>query len=407
MADGAQAPSTARFARKREAIIAAATVILNRQGVKGTTLADVAASVGLITTSVTYYFKKKEDLAAACFLASIERLTQLTTTAAKEASPRQRLFRLLDLYLVLDRRIRDGQEPAIANLSDVRALRQDNSAPVLRALLNLYLQVSDLFEGDGGAALDRRGAMARAYMLMEQIFWSRAWLPRYEVEDYERVRDRMFDILAHGLAAPGSTWHPRLLLAETNDAGAASAHETFLRAATRLINQRGYRGASVDLISAELNVTKGSFYHHNEAKDDLVVDCFAHSFEVIRRVQSAGLQMEGDGWTRLTSVARTLAEYQLSDQGPLLRSSALSALPASIRAVMVDRSSRLSGRFAAMISDGIADGSIRPVDPAIAAQMINATLNAAADLRASEAGVTRDDVADFYAKPILVGVFSQ
>ena len=49
--------ATARYAAKKEAILAAATTILNRQGVKGMTLADVAAEVGLITTSVTYYYR--------------------------------------------------------------------------------------------------------------------------------------------------------------------------------------------------------------------------------------------------------------------------------------------------------------------------------------------------------------
>jgi len=407
MADGAHAPSTARFARKREAIIAAATAILNRQGVKGTTLADVAVSVGLITTSVTYYFKKKEDLAAACFLASLERLNALIATALSEDTPQKRLHRLLDLYLDLDRRIRAGEEPAIAILSDVRALSPEHLKPVWHALLNIYLRLSDLFEGAAGSALDRRGAMARAYVLMEQIFWSPAWLPRYDVEDYPRVRDRMYDILVHGLAASGAVWRPEQLEAQADIGEAPTAHETFLLAATRLINQRGYRGASVELISAQLNVTKGSFYHHNDAKDDLVVACFERSFEVVRRVQSAGLRMDGDGWTKLSSVARSLAEHQLSERGPLLRASALSALPEPIRAQMVDQFSRLSGRFAAMISDGIADGSIRAVDPSIAAQMINATLNAAADLRASQSGFTRDDVAEFYVKPMLTGVFSR
>jgi AcrR family transcriptional regulator len=51
MMDGDAAPaSTPRYAQKKEAILAAATAILNRQGVKGMTLADVAAEVGLITT---------------------------------------------------------------------------------------------------------------------------------------------------------------------------------------------------------------------------------------------------------------------------------------------------------------------------------------------------------------------
>jgi len=403
MADGTTAPSTARFARKREAIIAAATVILNRQGVKGATLADVAASVGLITTSVTYYFKKKEDLAAACFLSSIERLDALVTEALREATPHKRLHRLLDLYLSLDREIRQGEAPAIAYLSDVRALGDDVLEPVWLALLDLYRRLSSLFYP--GGAVDQRGAMARAYVLMEQIFWSPAWLFRYDLDDYPRVRDRMFDILAHGLAVPGAAWDP-ILLPNACASAVTTGQETFLLAATRLINQRGYRGASVEKISAQLNVTKGSFYHHNDAKDDLVVACFERSFEVIRRVQTAGQQLPGSQWTRLSSIARTLAEHQLSDQGPLLRSSALSALPEPIREQMVEQSSRISSRFAAMISDGIADGSIRPVDPAIAAQMLNATLNAASDLRASQSGVTREEVGAFYAKPMLMGLFS-
>jgi len=69
--------ATVRYNKKKEAIIAAAAGILNRRGVRGMTLADVAASVDLITTSVTYYFKKKEDLAVACYLRGIERFDAL------------------------------------------------------------------------------------------------------------------------------------------------------------------------------------------------------------------------------------------------------------------------------------------------------------------------------------------
>ena len=51
----AVAKSTDRFERKREAILDAATRILNRKGIKGLTLGDTAAAVDLSTTSVTYY----------------------------------------------------------------------------------------------------------------------------------------------------------------------------------------------------------------------------------------------------------------------------------------------------------------------------------------------------------------
>src|ERR1700748_1744048 len=122
MDDASVSPtSTVRYAKKRDAIVAAATHILNLRGVKGMTLADVAASVGLITTSVTYYFKRKEDLAAACFLDGIARLDALIDAPLAQADPPSRLARFIDLYLDLDRRIRLGEAAPIAVFSDTRA----------------------------------------------------------------------------------------------------------------------------------------------------------------------------------------------------------------------------------------------------------------------------------------------
>src|SRR5580698_10016911 len=92
---------TARFSRKREAILAAATDVLNQRGVRGMTLAEVAERVGLITTSVTYYFRKKDELAAACFLSGIERLGALVHEARHELPISARLRRLLELYIGL------------------------------------------------------------------------------------------------------------------------------------------------------------------------------------------------------------------------------------------------------------------------------------------------------------------
>ncbi|HEY2661047.1 MAG TPA: TetR/AcrR family transcriptional regulator [Caulobacteraceae bacterium] len=412
--DGTSAPvtpvsETDRYRRKRVAIVSAAADIINHRGVKGMTLADVASHVGLITTSVTYYFKKKEDLAEACFQDAILRLDAVVSEALTEADPPARLHRFLDLYLQQSRSIREGLAPPLAGLSDIRALTEPHRTRALDSYANLFRKVRTLFQSPDLEWMSLRRATARTYLLMEQVFWLAAWLPRYDLEDYPRVRERMFDILINGLMAAGGTWAPKLL--ENWEPAAidctARSRDAFYLAATRLINRFGYRGVSVERISAELNVTKGSFYHHNDAKDDLVVACFERSFAMVRRAQSVAMSGPGDSWEKLSAVARTLVEHQLSEDGPLLRTSALSALPEAMRIRMVDASNRLSARFAAMISDGIAEGVVRPVDPMIAAQMMGATLNAAADLRDGPAGVTQEAIADLYAKPLLTGVFSR
>jgi hypothetical protein len=71
---------------------------------------------------------------------------------------------------------------------------------------------------------------------------------------------------------------------------------------------------------------------------------------------------------------------------------------------MIGQSGRLSDRFAAMISDGVAEGSLRPVDPFIAAQMLGATLNAAADLPFLLRGVEARVAAQLYARPFFTGL---
>jgi AcrR family transcriptional regulator len=409
--DTTPSSSTDRYNKKKEAIIAAAVGILNRRGVRGMTLADVAASVDLITTSVTYYFRKKEDLAVACFLRGIERYDALIAEALTESEPRERLRRFLGAYLALNRRIREGDEAPIAIFSDIRALKEPYLPTVGQAYGPFFRKVRSLFRAPGYEWLNRRIATARTHMLLEQIYWAGAWLPRYEVEDYARVGERMFDILANGIAPAGAGWEPKDLSfardAPEQADSADNSRETFLAAATRLINQRGYRGASVEKISEQLNVTKGSFYHHNEAKDELVVECFERSFAVMRRAQSAALELKANQWQRISSAAAALAEFQLSDGGPLLRTSALSALPEQMRQTMVDHANRVSERFAAMISDGVADKSIRPVDPYIAAQMLNATLNGASDLAFTIPDLRRDELGVLSAKPMLMGLFSK
>jgi AcrR family transcriptional regulator len=400
MAHRAVVRATDRFERKREAILDAATLILNRRGVKGLTLGVAAAAVDLSTTSVTYYFKRKDDLAAACMLRGVEALTAMVETALAEPTPQTRLHRLLTLYLERVRLSAVGKAPALPELSDLRALNQPQRAGVAQAFMKMFRRLRQIFDAPELSWLSRGRRTARTHMLLEQLFWASAWLPKYDPEDYPRLRERMYDILTGGMAGDHSVWGPLPIPAAQlapRDRHEMS-RETFLLAATRLINSRGYRGASVDKISAELNVTKGSFYHHNDAKDDLVVACFERTFEVMTRVHQ---------WTRLSSAAAALAEYQLSEHGPLLRSSALAALPETIRLHMVQHSNRVSDRFGSMISDGIAEGSIRPVDPFIAAQMLNATLNAGAELGFWVPGVSQKAAPAVFIRPLLMGIFER
>jgi AcrR family transcriptional regulator len=394
--------ATPRFERRKEAVLAAAIAVLNKEGLKGMTLADVAGRVGLTTTSVTYYFRKKDVLAAECFRHGLRRFEPLVSEAARQPDLAGRLRRLLDLYLQLQARVRRGEEPPMTIFSDIRALAEPHRAEVIAAFRQLFHNIRALFEAPGYEHLDRLARSTRAHVLIEQLLWSVAWLPRYDVEDFPRILERMFDILAHGLAGSGRDWAPAAI--EMTPAPADPGLDAFLRAATPLINARGYRGVSVTEIAAQLNLTKGSFYHHLDAKDDIVVACFERTFEVMRAAQLAAQDQGGDPWATLSGAVAALVARQVTADGLMLRSSALQALPEPIRVATAWRAGRLSQRFGSMIADGAAQGSIRPVDPFIAAQMVSAAINAAADLIAWTDPMTPPVAVDLYARPALMGL---
>ncbi|MBD8640731.1 TetR/AcrR family transcriptional regulator [Sphingomonas sp. CFBP 13733] len=398
--DGEQ--GTKRFRAKRDAILAAAAEAINEQSAKGMTFADVARRVGLNTTSVTYYFKRKEDLAAAAFENTLDYLLRMLDEAMVEQTPQARVARYLALNMARLGRIQRGEEKAFAVLSDLRATED----PIRSRLMNGWREVfrrTRLLWGPSTGRAQTDIQSARAHVLLENTFWLPIWLTRYEPDQYARVEARLMDVFAHGIAGPGARWAPTLLDLSHDDA--EPGREAFLLAATRLINELGYRGASVQKIASELNVTKGSFYHHLDAKDDLVIACYRRSFDTIADAQGRGEAEGGSYWHKLSSTVATLLDVQFAERGPLLRTTALSGLPPSVRDAMVERSNGIARRYAGMMMDGIGEGSIRAVDALIAAQALMAVQNAAFDMRKWASTMPRERAVAMYASTLMYGLF--
>jgi len=411
MGEGTQpkASETERFERRRQDVIHAASALINELGVKGTTFAELARSVGLNATSITYYFDRKDKLVVAVYEATLDWLETAARDAAAKATPAERLRSFIAAHVTLRRRIRDGESGLITALSEIRTLDEAQQRPLLAQYARVVDHVRAFF-GEGREGLRRSLDTARAHVLLEAMFWWPVWSLRYSTRDFDRLEARMFDIFARGLAGDGCGWDTETLdngawRADAGDDGETA--DAFLRSATVMINQRGYRGASVNRIAAALNVTKGSFYHHHSAKDDLVFDCFERSYDRLSAVQLAAGEIEGDWWTRIASALSELIDLQFRDPMPLLRTTALQALPSDERGSVVVRSNRLANRFAGMLSDGIADGSVRAVDPLVASQLIMPALNAAYEARGWAARQPDPALAvKLYAWTLCAGVFT-
>ncbi|MXO63863.1 TetR family transcriptional regulator [Altererythrobacter oceanensis] len=374
---------TKRYGEKRQAIVHAASVLINEAGVKATTLSEVARAIGLNATSITYYFSRKEQLVVAVYEETLDLMEQMAREALREPDPESRLRKYISLHVSLRRRIRKGAQGLVTALSEIRTLDpewQDHLLLRYRAIV----ETIRAFFGPANSDAERAAQSAKAHILLETMMWWPVWSLRYSILDFPRVEDRLFDVLAHGIPSQKGAWEP-VPFAErpwrTDEDHPPSQNEEFLRAATVMINQRGYRGASVNRIAESLNVTKGSFYHHHDAKDDLVLACFQHSYDRLSAVQMAGVEGEGSYWQRLVSVLHELLDLQFADPTPLLRTTALQSLDRDQKTDVVTRSNRLARRFAGMLIDGMADGSVRMIDPLVASQVLMPALNGAYEAR--------------------------
>lgn len=396
---------TRRYEARRNAILASAVQELNHRGLRGMTLGEVAARLDLVPTGVIYYFKNKEELASACYMRALDRFEALITDGISETLPQAKVERFIRAFFDFKREAEEGTAERIAIFSDVRTL---NAAAVNERYVEMFRHLRRLLDGPGATRLPRLHRNARAHLLLSETTWAPAWLRDFELADYCRAAARMSAILTEGLAAPGAAWPtPRKLdLTHADDPDADASSELFLRAATELINAEGYHGASVERISARLNVSKGAFYHHNETKDELVVACFQRAFDIMWRAIRAAEQGGVCGLEVLVSFSAALVEHQLGGGAPLLRTSALVTVPESIRPALMAKFDRLSRRFASILSDGIADGSIRPVDVNVGAELITGMINAAAELHDFAPGLTPEAATDHYVRPLFEGLLS-
>lgn len=370
---------TARWEEKREAILDAAMHVLNRTGLSGFRLSEVAAEIGLKRPSIVYYFANVEELAEAVYHRALDQIEGRVTLAAAEDNPPARLKKLLELELDYHAAQREGRAVRRPQLGEIRALSSDRRRVLGRRYHKILSDVSAMLD-----IADRRLRMINRLgpplVVMESLFWLPAWLDQYESWAFPHVRDAMLETLLDGLMLNGRKSSAAILGEPPRIQRKAIDQDDYLRSASRLICDWGVRGTAIDRISSDLGVTKGSFYHHIAQKHELIEACFTQSQQRLSEIQRRASEREMSHADRVNSVASTIIAIQLDGRFPLLRTSALPAVSAEARAKIITQSTRNFRWFASEISAAIASGAMHARDPHIAAQIVGVTINAVYDL---------------------------
>lgn len=148
-----------------------------------------------------------------------------------------------------------------------------------------------------------------------------------------------------------------------------------LRTAAQLFAANGYEATSLDMIADRLGMHKATLYHYVQGKESILYQCLVKSFADLESVMASMEERSVPVLERLRRFVRSLALAQNNDFGRclvLVGSRPLDLVPdGEIRQFQ----RRLDNTVRALLTEGMADGTVRPCHPGMVSAMLFGALN--------------------------------
>ncbi len=372
---------------KLQTILSEAARLFNFQGTRATTLGDIARSIGLTKTSLYYYARNKEELVYKCYLASCDAGDEIMAEASQDAETGlECLCNFVKIFFTRWEEINQGKRPYTAMLIEIPTLASEHQEEIeTRVDKHFNTMLRFLRRGIKDGSLSDCAPIPTTQAFLAIVYWSYVWFGAVPVEKRSAAIEQLFNLIKSGISA--DTYQFSNISFPVFDTGLPAGFDrdkqneikrnAFLQVGSQMFNQRGYMGTSLDDVAEQLDVTKGAFYYHIQNKEDLLYQCFQRTLELIDdMIERAGKDGQ-NGAEKIELVLRYLFNVQLSDDGPLIAYRCLPSLGIERRKEILKQTQASSDRLGNFISEGIADGSIRNVNPGIIENAIAGTVDAA------------------------------
>lgn len=180
--------------------------------------------------------------------------------------------------------------------------------------------------------------------------------------------------------------------------------EAVLRTAVQLFLEQGYHRATLNEVAERLNITKPALYNYFRSKDEILFECWLlgqeRVDEIIADIDSAG----GNGLVRLRKLVRAYAEVMATDFGASLVRFDPRDLNARNSKIVRAAKKDIDRTLRTYISEGIADGSIKPCDVKLSAFAIAGSLNWIGHWYRRDGKLSAEAVADEFSIRLTEGL---
>jgi AcrR family transcriptional regulator len=370
---------------RHDALLDEAAVELNARGVSQTSLAGIAARLGVTRAALYYYAEDQEDLVFQCYRRSCEVIARRLAKAKRDAdSAIERIEAFVDAMLA-------PGEPEIAAISELAYLSGKKRETIEGLLEGLVAQLARIIDsGVKEGAVRPCGSAHVARAILAMVAWPsllKRFDPRYEGATDKAYPEIIKELLKRGVASRrsrlpeldrsffqlGPSVSPNVFAA---DELANVKREALLAAGSRILNRKGINATSLDEIALSLGVSKAVIYHNVGDKPTFVLECYRRSNRIFVAIAEEVQRSKRSRLDAAASAIRALCRLHFQPTSPLLLPIVgFASVPAKVADELRAQQMRLQTLWLRIMEDGRADSSIRTLNSELALAMTPALLH--------------------------------
>ena len=151
--------------------------------------------------------------------------------------------------------------------------------------------------------------------------------------------------------------------------------ETVLRAAVEVFNERGYDGASMEILSRRLGIAKSAIYHHVSGKEELLRMALDRALDGWSEAAQRAQELDAPAIERLELLVRGTVAV-LEDRLPYVTLLLRVRGNTDIERAALERRRSFDRLVAALVEEAERDGDVRAdVDPKVTARLMFGMIN--------------------------------
>jgi AcrR family transcriptional regulator len=184
----------------------------------------------------------------------------------------------------------------------------------------------------------------------------------------------------------------------------ATKREAVLKTAAQLFLEKSYGRTSLNDVAERLNITKPALYHYFRNKEEILLECYRLGTSLIEETLNEIASHCGTGLEKVEAFIYSYANVMTVNFGRCVMRLDEGDLSSAALTEVRNYKRKIDRRLRSFLEEGMADQSIAPCDPKIAAFAIAGALNWICEWYEPEGALSAEEIASQFVRTLTQGL---